>query len=509
MNWKDTCSIILTSIDMFIVVGGIVGNFFILILIIRKKKSDDLTNYFIFNLSLADLAISIFVIPFSLPSLNNVWIPKKWDCTYLMPILEHFAGVCVLTHTAISLVRYLVVSQNKIVQAIKLKHIVFVIGLIWLVAFAIISASMMGGLGRFILNNTSGTNKTEKMTCDVDFYGESIRKYVYAIMIFSLTYIIPMVCTGFSYYRIYKVVSDNAKSLKGMVTNDLLVSRKRSSKRLNRILLTMYIFFGSTTLPIQVLYLIEGVTTIGNIFKDIWPVTFTLFYLQVVTNPLVLLYMRTEYRKELYKISFCFCFSRHYNSHHNSPLRINKGKIKGKSYYKQVSMATDKQVFVKSTESHVFVKQTENFFAYRKYKNRFRLKMSGKQTTHKNVTFSCTKESKKISLVAKTKIEYFPQSDDQVCQSKNIHTDILNHSFLESPTNIVPNFEFKCFLFSNPQKEANLSDSSSPSCANEYLTRQENVFERFDRNCYSFSVDKTNDYLLDDLLFDSMKETLL
>ncbi|XP_065659084.1 galanin receptor type 1 [Hydra vulgaris] len=376
MSW--TSSIISTSINVFLIIVGIFGNFFILTMIVKKKKTNDLTNYFIFNLSLADLAISVIVIPLTIAFNNQTWIPAKWDCFFVMPILEHFAVVCVLTHTAISIVRYMVVSQRKIVQIIQLKHIVFFILLIWLTSFVVLSATMMGGLGQFIITYTNTSNKLKSSRCVIDFNNPS-RKMIYTVMIFSLTYVLPMVCTGFSHYQIYKVVSKNAKFIRGHVTKDLLISRKRISRRLNRILLIMYIFFGISTLPIQALYFFAGIMNISeNIFNNIWEVSFPLFYLQVVTNPLVLLYMRIEYRKELYEISLCFSNFFNLKSKITTDVKINKKTIYTKTQqFKAISSnkilfnfrKSKKRVQMRSLYSNKKKELTFNFVKIEKSSN--------------------------------------------------------------------------------------------------------------------------------------------
>ncbi|XP_065658469.1 neuropeptide FF receptor 2-like [Hydra vulgaris] len=280
-----------------------------------------MTNYFVFNLALANLAISFVVIPMTMANQINCWTPNELECKIVMPFIEHFAGVCVLTHTAISIARNIIVSQSKIGLKIKLRHVALLIVLIWIFAFIILSVGLMGIFGNFVYvtntskqsNNKSETNQTLfehkkniSFACELQFYDTSCKK-AYSIMVFLLTYIIPMLLTGISYFKIHRVVTKAANNLKDFVCKDIFVSRKRSSKRLEYTLIIMYTFFGTTTLPLQALYLITGITSQeAEIPEFVWPVCVTFFYLQVVLKPLVLFYMGTEYRKGLYKLLTSF-----------------------------------------------------------------------------------------------------------------------------------------------------------------------------------------------------------
>ncbi|XP_065659081.1 neuropeptide Y receptor type 6 [Hydra vulgaris] len=337
---KDIQTAILTSLNSFIVVGGVIGNMFIVVLIAQKKKLQNITNILVTNLAVASIAISAIVIPFSMAMGLKYWTPNKLKCKILMPIFEHFAGVCVLTHTAISISRYMIVNQLRIIQEIKVRSVALIIALLWAISFIIISVPLMGLLGEFTninglkFNNTTHASQ-ESGTCELDFPKNTDNEQIYAVMIFSLTYLIPMVCTGFSYLKIQRVVADNAKSLKGHVPGDLIALRKRSSKRLNRTLLTMYLFFGLTTLPIQALYLVNAFIK-DKFFNRMWNISFTLFYLQVVTNPLVFLYKGAMYRKELYKLSVCFFLPKRV---HNASRKLKGSlRISGGKYFRKTSM---------------------------------------------------------------------------------------------------------------------------------------------------------------------------
>ena len=293
----------------FTFVGGFIGNVFIAIIIYRRKKMQTITNLFVFNLAVSDLAIVLIVIPTAniLPYVNSPF--GELGCRYFVyPILEHFAGVCVFTHTLLSLARSLIVNSGRNIQNVKKKHVIAIILGIWLVALLIFSVPLMGIVGHFQMEVTP----ENLLQCHLSWVSVE-RKLAFMILLFLLTYVTPMVVTGVSYTKIHIAVSKSIKKLYGHISDSMLSSRRRKSRQMDRLLMTMYFMFGITTLPLQVLYLMSGVGLIPSSFsgsfggKVMFALFLALFYAQVVSNPLVLFYMGEEYRRELYKLSICCC----------------------------------------------------------------------------------------------------------------------------------------------------------------------------------------------------------
>ena len=297
------------TLHTFTFVGGFIGNVFIAIIIYRRKKMQTITNLFVFNLAVSDLAIVLIVIPTAniLPYVNSPF--GELGCRYFVyPILEHFAGVCVFTHTLLSLARSLIVNSGRNIQNVKKKHVIAIILGIWLVALLIFSVPLMGIVGHFQMEVTP----ENLLQCHLSWVSVE-RKLAFMILLFLLTYVTPMVVTGVSYTKIHIAVSKSIKKLYGHISDSMLSSRRRKSRQMDRLLMTMYFMFGITTLPLQVLYLMSGVGLIPSSFsgsfggKVMFALFLALFYAQVVSNPLVLFYMGEEYRRELYKLSICCC----------------------------------------------------------------------------------------------------------------------------------------------------------------------------------------------------------
>ena len=323
------------TLHTFTFVGGFIGNVFIAIIIYRRKKMQTITNLFVFNLAVSDLAIVLIVIPTAniLPSVNSPF--GELGCRYFVyPILEHFAGVCVFTHTLLSLARCLIVNSGRNIQNVKKKHVIAIILGIWAVALLIFSVPLMGIVGHFQMEVTPAN----LVQCHLSWVSVE-RKLAFMIVLFLLTYVTPMVVTGVSYTKIHIAVSKSIKNLYGHISDTMLSSRRRKSRQMDRLLMTMYLMFGITTLPLQVLYLMSGVGLIPSSFsssfggKVMFALFLALFYAQVVSNPLVLFYMGEEYRRELYKLSVCCCIK---NPRFRRLSYVVKGSFRGSfTDYKQ------------------------------------------------------------------------------------------------------------------------------------------------------------------------------
>ena len=114
-----TESIILAVVCTLICVPGFIANVVIAAVIVKVKRMQTTTNWLVFNLTIADLTIICITIPYTQINPHISWPFGVWGCKYLiMPTIEHFASVCVLTHTAISLARYANIRHPRLEEVV-------------------------------------------------------------------------------------------------------------------------------------------------------------------------------------------------------------------------------------------------------------------------------------------------------------------------------------------------------------------------------------------------------
>lgn len=265
------------------------------------------TNWFVFNLAVCDVIIVLFPIPYVVLDQYIEWPFKMIGCKYLvMPTMEMFAGVCVLTHTAISFARYAVISKIKVNMALGGRRLTKIfICLIWCLCFLILSVTIMGEFEM---------DENEKK-CMMKWSSDE-KQQVYRISVLLLIYVGPMLLTGYSYYKIHNIVDKSFHHVDGFLPYDMLISRRRKKQQMDRMLTVMYFMFAITTLPYHVLMLLWDFKQIEinddnvHVIRNTYYLVLNVFYVQILTNPCVLLYMGDEYKKELRKLRIYCCMSR-------------------------------------------------------------------------------------------------------------------------------------------------------------------------------------------------------
>ncbi|XP_057311492.1 P2Y purinoceptor 4-like [Hydractinia symbiolongicarpus] len=295
------------AVHTFIFLIGLFGNSFVISTILCRKKMQTITNWFVFNIAISDIAIVVISLPITnlFPFIS--WPFDKTSCQYLIyPILEHFAGVSVLTHTALSLARYIAIRNSMTGKTLSINHARIAIVIIWLVSFLVMSSTLMGPLGKFRVVSIGGQSKC------ILFWASKRSRVTYRILIVTLTYAVPMTMTGFAYHRIHNIVVNSLERVHSHMSYDALSSRQRKSRRTDRVLMTMYGVFALTTLPLQLFYVVNdfGVIPISYGTNITWLLLLALFYTQVFTNPFILFYMSEDFRFGLYNLMATCCIPR-------------------------------------------------------------------------------------------------------------------------------------------------------------------------------------------------------
>ena len=293
-------AIIQMVLHAIIFIFGLMANLLLVLVIGRREKVKTATNWLVVHLAVSDLVIILITLPLTNIIPFTSWPFGEFGCKFLvMPTLETFAGVCVLTHAGVALMRYYLVSR-PLNATIGKRRASIIILLIWLIPYLVMSVTLMGilGRGKFYVTR-SGVKR-----CKLLFWNRASR-IIYHILVFSLTYTIPMIATGFAYIRIHLQVQKNMRGIGDHLNRRMLIQREKQSRKMNQAFTVMYMFFGLTTLPAQLLpffHLAGLVTSNGPI---IFILLLALFYGQVLSNPAVLFYMSRKYRNELAKLVGC------------------------------------------------------------------------------------------------------------------------------------------------------------------------------------------------------------
>ena len=126
-------TILLTIVALLMSLFTIIGNLLVIFAFIFEKKLQKYSNYFILNLSIADLLIGILIAAYlalNMYSISGTF--KDLACT-LWLILDYVGGsASVLCIVVISLDRYLLVSKGlKYIASQKVFNAVLIIAAVW------------------------------------------------------------------------------------------------------------------------------------------------------------------------------------------------------------------------------------------------------------------------------------------------------------------------------------------------------------------------------------------
>ena len=307
-SWIFYEKMILVSFYTILFVVGFLGNGAITTIIMRYKKMQTPTNWFVFNLSVTDLLISCAVMPYVVIEPHISWPFGVIACKYLVtPVMKHFAGVCVLTHTMIALTSCIIVKYGR---EIPKKSGFILTCLIWCVSFSFLSGTLMGPLGEYHLMEKNG-----KLRCVLlwEYSGDKINRHlIYTLVNLLLMYVIPVLFTWFLYYRIQIISSASLRQDSQYLHDATFLSRQKKRSRTNTILMFMFMLFTMTTLPFQALMVFKHSKLVSkNVLEKygntILNFLLVLFYAQVIINPLVLFHMSKDYRGKFNELPIYGC----------------------------------------------------------------------------------------------------------------------------------------------------------------------------------------------------------
>ena len=293
--------IIKLSVHFVIFILGTIGNLLLTAVILQHRSMQCATNWFVFNLAMSDLGLTVINIP-----LTNIYHFTGWPfgeplCKYFLGSFgECIVGVSVFTHTALGLVRYQVVL-HPMKPKIRLRHVRIGIVLIWIAAYACLSAPING---KFQLVYSS---KVKGYVCRPMWPSFEYR-IVYRASVFITTYLIPMIIATFCYVKIFTALKRSMKFLEkgSAATSAQMKRREYKSKRLTKALYVIYTIFAVTTLPLEIFYVLidSRAVPLVSSMADVWSMLVALFYSLSVMNPFMLFYMSEDYRNQLYNLFY-------------------------------------------------------------------------------------------------------------------------------------------------------------------------------------------------------------
>lgn len=308
--------LIITYIITFFV--GLIGNSLVCFAIWRNKSMRTITNIFLVNLSIADLAVIIVCLPSALlVDVTETWFLGTVVCKVHLFLMSVSISVSILTLSSISIERwYAICHPLRFHSTVSRARMIIII--IWIV-------SSCAALPELIFSTVTPfkleLDTVLLSTCAPTLWNEQYQA-IYQICLMVFMYFLPLCLMGFTYTKIALVlwyghipgVSASTRcrqqmlNPRGQVTTvdneDQVVTRRKAAK----MLVAVVVVFGLCFLPIHLLNILRftmNITAIENVHIFALIAHWAMF-LSSCVNPVIYNFMSDKFRKE-FKVAVRLC----------------------------------------------------------------------------------------------------------------------------------------------------------------------------------------------------------
>ncbi|XP_068156402.1 RYamide receptor [Drosophila tropicalis] len=296
--FKSTVYLLYIPIFIF----ALLGNGIVCYIVQSTPRMRTVTNYFIANLALGDILMSLFCVP---SSFISQYILNYWPFGI---VLCHFVNysqvvsvlVSAYTLVAISIDRYIAIMWPLRPRITK-RYAKFIIAGVWFIALA--TAFPIPVVSGLDLPSSPWHEKCEKYICK-EIWPSSEQAYYYTLALFTLQFVVPLLVLIFTYTRI--AIAVWGKRPPGEAENSRDQRMARSKRKMIKMMLTVVIVFTSCWLPFNILQLMLNDEEFGK-WKPLPYVWFAFHWLAMshsCYNPIIYCYMNARFRGGFLQIMY-------------------------------------------------------------------------------------------------------------------------------------------------------------------------------------------------------------
>ncbi|CAL2040014.1 unnamed protein product [Caenorhabditis brenneri] len=284
---------ILFTLTIFL---ALMGNFTVMWIILYHRQMRSVTNYYLFNLAVADASISVFNTGFSW-SYNYYYVWKFGSFYCRINNLMGITPICasVFTMIVMSIERYYAI-MHPLKKRPGRRSTVSIIIMIWLLAF-------LFGVPAFLASKVDvyyfydGITLYENPLCLADNYpggNESLLGQIYNNGLITVQYILPLCILSAAYYRV------GVELRKDKTVGDVRHAKSVAAKKKASIMLAVVVFiFMIVWFPYNAYYLtLHLVEPIGNKMLSLY-IYINIYWLgmsSTVFNPVIYYFMNKRFR---------------------------------------------------------------------------------------------------------------------------------------------------------------------------------------------------------------------
>ncbi|XP_032691579.1 uncharacterized protein LOC116854101 [Odontomachus brunneus] len=310
---------------------AVTANILVIAVVFKYHYMRSVTNYFVVNLSVADLLVTIICMPVAVSQAKSiVWSHGELMCKLSSYLQGVAVAASVFTITAMSIDRYLAIrSPMAFRRVFNRKSTVLVIVALWLVALSIFAPVLKGMTlhsldteldnitfqGAWaIRGNFSHGTRTSRMPpafyiCSEDFKPLGIRPHLFGTACFILVYAVPGFIVILAYSMMGRTLCSrkppfDCDSVEGSASSQQSFRLVRERRRIAWILLLLAVLFALCWLPYNVLRLLVDLGAIeeGKSITDALSYCLFLGHANSALNPVVYCFMTRNFRRSVSEI---------------------------------------------------------------------------------------------------------------------------------------------------------------------------------------------------------------
>ncbi|XP_029675448.1 QRFP-like peptide receptor isoform X2 [Formica exsecta] len=305
---------------------AVTANILVITVVFKYHYLRSVTNYFVVNLSVADLLVTIICMPVAVSqAVSMAWSHGELMCKLSSYLQGVAVAASVFTITAMSIDRYLAIrSPMAFRRVFNRKSTVLVIVALWLVALTIFAPVLRGMTlhnpstefsnitfhGSWIGNFSHDISRLPPVfyICLEDLRPLGIRAHIFGTAYFVLVYAIPGFVVILSYSMMGRTLCSrkppfDCDSVEGSASSQQSFRLVRERRRIAWILLLLAVLFALCWLPYNVLRLLVdfGVVEWRSI-TDALPYCLFLGHANSALNPVVYCFMTRNFRRSVSEI---------------------------------------------------------------------------------------------------------------------------------------------------------------------------------------------------------------
>ncbi|XP_003737058.1 tachykinin-like peptides receptor 86C [Galendromus occidentalis] len=300
--WQQLSFIMCFSLIVF---AGAVGNAIVIWIVLAHQRMRSVTNYFLVNLSVADMTTAMFNVIFNAVfMMHSHWPFGQTYCKVTNFISLLTVSSSVFTITAMSIDRCIAIYK-PLSHRMSRKCALIIIALIWFVSVVI-------ALPGYVFADTSTyPPQNDRVVCSLlfpalgSFTSEQV-DFVYNVVFMIVTYFIPM----FTMAIAYSIMGHVLWRSKGIgEQTERQKEAIRSKQRVVRMLVVVVLIFAVCWLPYHLYFIftcLDPAVTYSSWAQPLYLIIYWLAMSNCMYNPFIYYWMNSRFRS-YFRFVLCYC----------------------------------------------------------------------------------------------------------------------------------------------------------------------------------------------------------